>query len=267
MNWGSPFQDPESWFGCRRERNIEIGGENCMRNVLITGGSRGIGAAMVRRFAAAGDRVYFTYLRSEATAKALEAETGARALQADAADANRIREAVEQMRKEAGDPDVLICNAGISLNRMLTDTSDEDFHQVMDTNVFGTFAAIREVLPGMFWRRRGCILTVSSIWGQTGASCESVYSASKAAVIGLTQAVAREAAGAGVRVNCIAPGMIDTAMNGHLTEQEKETLLEEIPLQRMGTAEEVAETAFYLAGEAAGYITGQVIPVNGGWRI
>ena len=234
---------------------------------MIMGGSRGIGAAMVQKFSAAGDRVFFTWLRSAKEAEKLSRETGAEAIQADAASGEQISQAVQTVLKKAGQIDILICNAGVGLNRMLMDTTDEEFHRVMDTNLYGTFAAIRAVLPGMFWRREGCILTVSSIWGQTGASCESVYSASKAAVIGLTQAVAREAAGANIRVNCIAPGMIDTGMNDHLSAEEKEELRTEIPLERIGKPEEVAETAFFLASEAAGYITGQVIPVNGGWRM
>lgn len=238
-----------------------------MRTILITGGSRGIGAAMVRRFSAAGDRVFFTWNRSGEAAERLCRETGAKGIRADMASGEEIRRAVRQVTEEAGQVDVLICSAGVSLNRMLADTTDSEYRQVMDTNLYGTFAAIRAVLPDMFWRRQGCILTVSSIWGQTGASCEAVYSASKAAVIALTQAAAREAAGAGIRVNCIAPGIIDTSMNDHLTPEEKAELTEEIPLGRMGSPEEVAETAFFLAGDGAGYITGQVIPVNGGWRI
>ena len=238
-----------------------------MRNVLIIGGSRGIGAAMVRRFAGAGDRVFFTFLRSEKEADALRAETGAEPVRADARDGDAVTAAVKHAEETAGSVDVLICCAGVSLNRMIADTSDEEYREVMDTNLYGPFAAIRAALPGMFWRRQGVIITVSSIWGQVGASCEAVYSASKAGLIGLTQAVAAETAGAGIRVNCVAPGMIDTAMNDHLSAGEKEEIRREIPMQRIGTAEDVAETAFFLAGDAAAYITGQVIPVNGGWRM
>jgi len=238
-----------------------------MRNVLITGGTGGIGAAMVRRFSAAGDRVFFTWAHAEEKAVALSRETGAETIRADVTNGEQVSQAVRQAEQTAGHIDVLICCAGVSLNRMIMDTTDEEFRSVTDTNLYGTFAAIRAAMPGMFWRRQGCILTVSSIWGQSGASCEAVYSASKAAVIGLTQAAAREAAGAGVRVNCIAPGMIDTPMNDHLSEEEKKSICEEIPLSRMGTPEETAEVAFFLAGDAAAYITGQVIPVNGGWRM
>ncbi len=238
-----------------------------MRNVLITGGSRGIGAAMVRRFAKNGDRVFFTWLHSEEKALALAGETGAEALRADAASGAETEKAVRAAEERAGGIDVLICSAGISLTGMIMDTTDEEYRRVMDTNVYGPFAAIRAALPGMFWRRRGCILTVSSIWGQRGASCEAVYSASKAALIALTQAAAGEAASAGVRVNCIAPGLIDTDMNRRLSETDVRDLAEEIPLGRMGTPEEVAETAFFLCGDSAAYITGQVLSVNGGWRM
>jgi len=237
-----------------------------MRSVLILGGSRGIGAAMTRKFAGAGDRVFFTWNRVREEAERLRDETGAFMIQADTGGSGGAAAAVRTAEEEAGTLDVLICNAGISLTKMLMDTTDEEFRRVMDVNLYGTFAAIRAALPGMFWRRQGCILTVSSIWGQEGASCESVYSASKAGIIALTQAAAKEAGGAGVRVNCIAPGMIDTSMNDHLSAEEKAEIAGEIPLGRMGTPEEVAETAFFLAGEGARYITGQVIPVNGGWK-
>lgn len=238
-----------------------------MRTVLITGGSRGIGAAMVRRFAAAGDLVYFTWKESRDAAEALAEETKARALQADVCVRDDMEAAVEKIIREQGRLDVLICNAGISLNRMLMDTTDEEFHRVMDTNVYGVFNAARAAMKRMFWQHQGSVITVSSVWGQTGGACEAVYSASKAAVIGLTRALAKEVSGTGIRVNCIAPGIIDTRMNDLLSEKEKEEISEEIPLGRIGTPEEVAEAAFFLAGKGAAYITGQVIGVNGGWLI
>ncbi len=238
-----------------------------MRSVMITGGSGGIGAALVRRFVSAGDRVYFTWNKSGEAAAELERETGAAAVRADGTSPEETGAAAERILQEAGQIDVLICNAGVSLNRMLMDTTDEEYRRVMDTNVYGVFNTIRAVLPHMFWRRTGAIVTVSSIWGETGGSCEAVYSASKAAVIGMTRALAREVAPAGIRVNCIAPGMIDTPMNDCYSEQEKREISEEIPLGRMGTPEEVAEAAFFLAGNQASYLTGQVMGVNGGWLI
>ncbi len=238
-----------------------------MRTVLITGGSAGIGAAAVRRFAAAGDRVFFTWLRGEEAARSLERETGARALQADVCSPEMTSAAVQAVLGAAEHIDVLVCNAGTALNRMLMDTTDEEYRQVMDTNVYGVFNTVRAVLPDMFWRRQGAVITVSSVWGQSGGSCEAVYSASKAAVIGMTRALAREVAGSGIRVNCVAPGMIDTRMNSMFTEDEKREISEEIPLGRIGTPEEVADAIFFLAGGEASYLTGQVLGVNGGWMI
>ena len=236
-----------------------------MRAVLITGGSGGIGAAMVRRFAAAGDRVYFTWHSAWEKAEALAAETGAVALKADVSVPGAAEAMVAGVTEKEGRLDVLVCNAGVALNRMLADTTDEEYYRVMDTNVYGAFAMARAAARRMFWQRSGSILLVSSIWGQTGGSCEAVYSASKAALIGLTKALAKEVAKAGIRVNCVAPGMIDTPMNAALSEKEKEEICEEIPLGRAGTPEETAETVFFLAGEGAGYITGQVLGINGGW--
>ncbi len=236
-----------------------------MRTVMITGGSSGIGAAIVRRFAAVGDRVFFTWHHSEEAAILLEKETGAFALRADVCSAEETALAVERVLKEGEGPDILVCNAGTGLNRMLMDTTDEEYRRVMDTNVYGVFNTVRAVLPHMFWRRRGAVITVSSVWGQVGGSCEAVYSASKAAVIGMTRALAGEVAGAGIRVNCVAPGMIDTRMNDLFSEQEKREISEEIPLGRIGKPEEVAEAVYFLAGDSASYMTGQVLGVNGGW--
>ena len=238
-----------------------------MRAVLITGGSQGIGAAMVRRFAGAGDRVAFTYLNSRREADALARQTGALAIRSDVSKADDCTSAVAQAVGSFGRIDVLVNNAGVDLNRLLMDTTDEEYRRVMDTNVFGTFAMMRAALPYMIEQRGGAIVNVSSIWGQRGGACEAVYSASKAAVIALTKAAAREAADANVRVNCIAPGMIDTRMNGRLSVAEKDDLEQEIPLGRSGTVEEAAAAAFFLAGSDAAYITGEVLAVNGGWLI
>ena len=238
-----------------------------MRAVLITGGSQGIGAAMVRRFAGAGDRVAFTYLNSRREADELARQTGALAIRSDVSKADDCTSAVARAVGSFGRIDVLVNNAGVDLNRLLMDTTDEEYRRVMDTNVFGTFAMMRAALPYMIEQRGGAIVNVSSIWGQRGGACEAVYSASKAAVIALTKAAAREAADANVRVNCIAPGMIDTRMNGRLSASEKDDIEQEIPLGRSGTVEEAAAAAFFLAGSDAAYITGEVLAVNGGWLI
>ncbi len=234
------------------------------RVIWITGGSSGIGKAAVRKFAGAGDRVAFTFLHSEAAARALESETGAFAIRADVSDSAQVNRARDAILSRFGRIDVLVCAAGVAGKGLLMDQTDEAYDRIMNTNLFGTFAAIRAVLPCMIERRGGSIVTVSSMWGETGGACEAIYSASKAGIIGLTRAVAKEVGSAGIRVNCISPGVIDTPMNADLSPEDVDSLVEETPLGRIGMAEEVAEAICFLAGEGAGFITGQVLPVNGG---
>lgn len=234
------------------------------RVIWITGGSSGIGKAAVRKFAGAGDRVAFTFLHSEAAARALESETGAFAIRADVSDSAQVNRARDAILSRFGKIDVLVCAAGVAGKGLLMDQTDEAYDRIMNTNLFGTFAAIRAVLPCMIERRGGSIVTVSSMWGETGGACEALYSASKAGIIGLTRAVAKEVGSAGIRVNCISPGVIDTPMNADLSPEDVDSLVEETPLGRIGMAEEVAEAICFLAGEGAGFITGQVLPVNGG---
>ncbi len=234
------------------------------RVIWITGGSSGIGKAAVRKFAGAGDRVAFTFLHSEAAARALESETGAFAIRADVSDSAQVNRARNAILSRFGRIDVLVCAAGVAGKGLVMDQTDEAYDRIMNTNLFGTFAAIRAVLPCMIERRGGSIVTVSSMWGETGGACEALYSASKAGIIGLTRAVAKEVGSAGIRVNCISPGVIDTPMNADLSPEDVDSLVEETPLGRIGMAEEVAEAICFLAGEGAGFITGQVLPVNGG---
>lgn len=234
------------------------------RVIWITGGSSGIGKAAVRKFVGAGDRVAFTFLHSEAAARALESETGAFAIRADVSDSAQVNRARDAILNRFGRIDVLVCAAGVAGKGLLMDQTDEAYDRIMNTNLFGTFAAIRAVLPCMIERRGGSIVTVSSMWGETGGACEALYSASKAGIIGLTRAVAKEVGSAGIRVNCISPGVIDTPMNADLSPEDVDSLVEETPLGRIGMAEEVAEAICFLAGEGAGFITGQVLPVNGG---
>ena len=236
-----------------------------MRTVLITGGSRGIGAGAVRAFSNAGYRVAFFYLNSEASASALAAETGACAIRCDVRDSASVSCAVAQAQRVLSHIDVLINNAGVAQQKLFTDITDEDWRTMLDTHLTGTFLLSRAVLPGMISRRHGRIINVGSIWGQVGASCEVHYSAAKAGLIGLTRALAKEVAPSGVTVNCVCPGVIATDMLASFTEEDLAVLCEETPVGRLGTPEDVARTLVFLAEESAGFITGQVIGVNGGF--
>ncbi|MGN8874900.1 elongation factor P 5-aminopentanone reductase [Pseudoflavonifractor sp. HCP28S3_F10] len=239
------------------------------RTVLITGASRGIGAACARRFAAAGDRVALNYCRAEERALALAEElraAGARVelFQADVGDTAQVERMVDNVLDKFCQLDILVCNAGVAKQQLFTDISDRDWRELFNVNVDGTFRCCRAVLPHFIHRKAGRIITMSSMWGLTGASCEVAYSASKAAVIGLTRALAKEVGPSGITVNCVAPGVIDTEMNGNLTPEDLEVLRQETPLETIGRPEDVAESVFFLASEAASFMTGQVLSPNGG---
>ncbi len=236
------------------------------KTVLITGGSRGIGAACVRAFASCGYAVAFGYYKSRQAALALEqALPGVFPICADVGDPVQADGLVRQAELRLGHIDVLINNAGIAHQALITDVSNAGWARMMDVNAGGAFACCRAVLPGMIRRHFGRIINISSIWGVTGGSCEVPYSASKAAVIGLTKALAKEAGPSGITVNCIAPGVIATDMNSHLSEEDLQALREETPLQTIGDPDDVAQCALYLAG--ASFVTGQVIGVDGGMAI
>ncbi|MEE0800942.1 MAG: SDR family NAD(P)-dependent oxidoreductase [Gemmiger sp.] len=240
-------------------------------HVFITGGSRGIGAAAVLAFARAGYDVAFIW-NSHADAAAevvrraqeLNPDAAVLALQADVSDSRQVNAAVEQALQAFGTLEVLICNAGIAGQALFTDLTDEDWHRMMAVDLDGVFYACRAVLPGMIHRKYGRILLVSSMWGQTGGSCETAYSAAKAGVIGLCRALAKEEGPSGITVNCVAPGVIETDMMAAFSAQDKAALAEETPVERLGTPEEVADSLLFLAGRNAGFITGQVLGVNGG---
>lgn len=242
------------------------------KHVLITGASRGIGAATARQFAAEGWDVTLNYCRSREKALALAEELascGVRAevLEGDVSDPIQAAEVVAKAEK-LGELDALVCCAGIALpQQLLIDTTDEQWRRVMGVDLDGVFYTIRAAYPGFVRRQGGSIITVSSMWGVTGGSCEAAYSAAKAGVIGLTQALAKELGPSHVRVNCVAPGVIDTEMNAHLSQEDLDALGEETPLGRIGRAEEVARSICFLASEQAGFITGQVLRVDGGMVI
>lgn len=235
-----------------------------MKTALITGGSRGIGAACARRLAAEGYRVAINYNQSCRQAEALAEELGGIAVQADVADPEQVKTMVDTVLDKFCQLDILVCNAGVSHIGLLSDMTDEEWRRLFAVNVDGMFYCCRAAIPHFVHRKCGRIVTVSSMWGQVGASCEAAYSASKAAVIGLTRALAKELGPSGISVNCVAPGVIDTEMNRELSVQDLDALREETPLGQIGTAGQVADAVWFLCGGQSDFITGQVLGVNGG---
>ena len=230
-------------------------------HVLITGGSRGIGAAAVRAFCREGHDVTFFYAKNHAAAEAVAQETGARAICCDVADGAAVRAAV----KTAAPVDILVCNAGISHTGLISQITEEDWDRLFAVNVKSIYHCVNAVLPAMLERQAGSIVTVSSMWGQVGASMEAAYSATKGAVIALTKALAKELGPSGIRVNCVAPGVIETDMCREYDADTMEALREESPIGKLGTAEDVAQAMVYLAN--APFVTGEILSVNGGFVI
>lgn len=236
-----------------------------MKNVLITGASRGIGKACAEKFAEKGYRVFINYNKSENEAKELAKKTGGIPVFADISDFSRVSDMIKLITENYGSISVLVNNAGIALpQKLITDVSEDEWNRVFDINVKGIFNVTKAVLPDMINKKCGSIINISSIWGITGGSCEVCYSASKASVIGFTKALAKEVGPSGIRVNCIAPGVIDTDMNKALSSDDIEALKYETPLEKIGKPEEVANIALFLAEEGSSFITGEVINVSGG---
>lgn len=237
-----------------------------MKTVLITGAARGIGAAAAEGFAEAGYQVVINYLHSAEKAETLAARWPGRALavQADVADPAQVEAMFAAAEKAFGGVDVLVCNAGIAAQQLFTDVTDEEWRRMLDVHLSGAFYCCRRALPYMIHKKWGRILTVSSMWGQVGGSCEVAYSAAKAGLIGLTKALAKEEGPSGVTVNCVAPGVIDTDMMASFSAEDKAALAEETPLGALGTPKQVADALVFLASDGASYITGQVLGVNGG---
>lgn len=238
------------------------------KTALVTGASRGIGAAIARRLAEDGCNVILNYNRSEKEAQALAAALdNAVAIQADITDSRAVNALVEETLRRFGQIDILVNNAGIAQQKLFTDTTEAEWDRMFDVNCKGVYRLCHAVLPDMIRRHSGCIVNLSSIWGITGGSCEVAYSAAKAAVIGLTKGLAKEVGPSGIRVNCVAPGVIQTDMTASLSAETMDALREETPLCALGTPADIAEAVAFLASDRAGFITGQVLSPNGGFVI
>ena len=240
-----------------------------MSTVLITGASRGIGAACALAFAKEGYDVAVNYRHNQKSADELVNEIkalGVRAFAvcADVSDSARVRAMFDAIRTELGTVDVLVNNAGISHVGLLTDMTDDEWRELLDTDLSGAFYCCREALGDMIRAHSGAIVNIASMWGEVGASCEAAYSAAKAGVIGLTKALAKEVGPSGVRVNAVSPGVIMTDMMRGFSDEEVAALKEETPLATLGTPGDIADMVLYLASEKARFITGQVFAVNGG---
>ena len=239
---------------------------------FITGGSRGIGRAVARQLAAEGYAVGINYIQATDAANALVEElTGkgcrAMAVQADVADREAITAAIRQVEAAFGPVTLLVNNAGIAEHQLFQDVTPEFWHRMVNVNLSGAFHTIQAVLPNMIREKSGCIISISSIWGQRGASCEVTYSATKAALIGLTRSLAMEVAPSGIRVNCVAPGVICTDMAQSLGGDVLEDLAQETPMGRLGTPEDIAYAVSVLASDKASFITGQVLTADGGFIV
>lgn len=232
-----------------------------MSTVVITGGSRGIGAAAVELFADRGDRVYFLYEKNHEAAKQVSIKTGAKAICCDVADGEAVKAAFSQI----DDVDVLVCNAGIGGVGLMSQLAEAAWDRLFDVNVKGVYHCVNAAMSSFLKKQKGCIINVSSMWGQVGASCEAAYSATKGAVIALTKALAKELGPSGIRVNAVAPGVILTDMCNGVSAETLEALRQETPVGRNGSAEDVAQAIAYLAD--AEFVTGEVLSVNGGYVI
>ena len=232
-----------------------------MKTVVITGGSRGIGAAAVELFAKQGHRVYFLYEKNHEAAKNVATNTGATPICCDVADSAAVKKAFEAIE----DVDILICNAGICHSGLMSSLPEENWDRIFDVNVKGIYNCVNAAMPAFLRKHAGSIVNVSSMWGQSGASCEAAYSATKGAVIALTLALAKELGPSGIRVNCVAPGVILTDMCATVEPEILEEMASDTPVGRNGTPMDVAKAMEYLAN--AEFVTGQVLSVNGGYMI
>ena len=236
------------------------------KTAIVTGAARGIGKAIAKRLVEDGFFVAAVYNSSEKLAKKLESELypNVKAYKCDVSDSESVNAVVRAVLKDRKTVDVLVNNAGIAQQKLFTDITDEDWSRMIGVDLSGAFYFTRAVLPSMINEKSGIIINITSMWGETGGSCEVHYSAAKAGLIGMTKALAKETGLSGICVNAVSPGVIETDMMSNFSEADKEVLREEIPLSRLGSGEDVANTVAFLCSEKASYITGQVISVNGG---
>ena len=249
-----------------------MNGEN-MKKVIITGASRGIGSAVAIAFAKQGYSIVLNYNNSKEKALALAKtirdsyNVDVLAVKADVASSAQVNEMTEKVLEQFGSIDILVNNAGIAQQKLFTDITDEDWRRMLDINLTGVFNCCRSVLPCMIRNHSGAIVNISSMWGQTGASCEVHYSAAKAGIIGLTKALAKEVGPSGIRVNCVAPGVVMTDMMNGFDDETIQQLKEEAVLNTLGTPKNIADAIAFLCSDKASFITGQVLSVNGGMVI
>ena len=236
------------------------------KTAIVTGASRGIGRATAKRLVADGFFVAAIYNSSEKAARELEHELSpnVKAYKCDVSDPKSVNETVSEILKERKTADVLVNNAGIAQQKLFTDITDDDWNRMIGVDLSGAFYFSRSVLPSMISAKSGRIINITSMWGETGGSCEVHYSAAKAGVIGMTKALAKETGLSGICVNAVSPGVIETDMMSAFSEEDRQALKDGIPLARLGTAEDVADAVSFLCSDKSGYITGQVISVNGG---
>ena len=241
-----------------------------MKTVLITGASRGIGRATAIKFEEKGYNIVINYNKSESKARSLQKEllkynVRTMLIKADVSDEKQAQSMVDFAKKTFGRIDVLVNNAGISLTKQIQDCKLAEIKKVLDTNTLGSILVTREVSKIMIAQKYGKIVNISSIWGKVGGSMESVYSASKGAIIAFTLALAKELAPSNINVNCVCPGLIDTDMNSELSEEDKQQIIEETPMNRIGTPSDVANAIYFLSSENSTFVTGQTLTVDGGW--
>lgn len=234
--------------------------------VIVTGASRGIGREIAKSLAQKGNKVIANYNKSEGHAQTLQKENeNIDIFKADVSKREEVKQMVEYTLNKYGKIDVLINNAGIAENKLFTDVTDEDWQKIINTNLYSAFCVTQEVLPNMIHNKQGCIINISSVWGIVGASCETVYSIAKAGINAMTKSLAKELGPSKIRVNSIAPGIIDTDMNENLTQEDLNNITQEIPLERVGKTVDISRCVEWLIEDK--YTTGQVISINGGWVI